>query len=62
MPKDFTLPLYAEDLVKELAASIPEKCPALSDTDRDTWMYVGKRELVRSLEARLKSTIKKEGG
>ena len=50
------LPAFSEDLIKELNESIPEHCPDSHDSDREIWMYVGSRLVVRSLLARLEYT------
>lgn len=47
------LPLYSEDLVRELDVTIPEKCPNPDQSDKDIWMYVGMRMVVRTLLRRL---------
>lgn len=37
-------------LMDELENKWPEQCPDPKDTDRDIWMYVGARQLVRALK------------
>lgn len=46
------LPLHAIDLVEQLDKAIPERCPDPKMSERDIWIYVGKRLLVQSLLAR----------
>ena len=44
------VPINAE-LVDWLDKTIPEHCPDVTDTDRQIWMYAGKRFLVRQIKA-----------
>lgn len=43
------IPVYSIDLVAELDKQFPERCPGVKDTERDIWLYTGKRELIRNL-------------
>lgn len=43
------LPLYTVDLLKELDAQLPSRCPALDDPERAIWFYAGKRAVVEHL-------------
>lgn len=43
------LPQLSLELVAQLDEIFPERCPDKSMTDRDIWIYVGKREVVRYL-------------
>ncbi len=40
-------------LVEVLNERVPEKCPDPAWTDREIWIYAGKRELVKMLMAEL---------
>lgn len=51
-----SLPVYASDLIKELAASVPERCIGANESLEDAHRYAGKRELVNSLLLRLKAS------
>lgn len=42
------LPL-TEELVDGLDKLVPHRCPAVSQSEREIWMYVGKRALVDAL-------------
>lgn len=44
-------PPVDEALVKKLEELFPEKCPEISATDREIWVYVGSRSVVRMLRA-----------
>jgi hypothetical protein len=46
------LPALAIDLIEELNKAVPEMCPNATMSDREIWMYAGKRELIRSLLSR----------
>lgn len=41
----------SRELVQWLEKTLPERCPDPMDTERQIWMYAGKRALVRSLSA-----------
>lgn len=47
------LPLYTEELIKELDEDYPERHPAITLTDREIWFRAGQRAVVRNLLARL---------
>lgn len=42
------LPL-TEELVDGLDKLVPHRCPAVSQSEREIWMYAGKRALVDAL-------------
>lgn len=42
-------PPISKELVDYLERTVPERCPSLSMSDREIWLYAGKRELVRGL-------------
>ena len=46
-PKDF--PTVPEALLKELDRLFPERCPDPNLSDREVWIKVGQREVVRFL-------------
>lgn len=48
--------MLAVDLVKELAASIPERCIGATESLESAHRYGGKRDLINSLLLRLKAT------
>lgn len=43
-----------EDTINDLNRAFPERCPAITDSEREIWMYAGKRELVRYLQHQYK--------
>lgn len=43
------LPADADELIRLLDAAFPERCPDPSMSDRDIWIAVGKRQVVRFL-------------
>jgi hypothetical protein len=47
-PEDH-VPIYSVDLIAQLDKTYPAKCPDPSQTEREIWIYVGKRQLVESL-------------
>lgn len=48
-------PPLSKELIDYLEATVPERCPDLRMTDREVWLYAGKRELVRGLIAQFKA-------
>lgn len=40
-----------EELIQFLNKIIPERCPDITEIDRNIWMYAGQRSLVRNLTA-----------
>lgn len=42
-------PTVSDELLKALDEQFPEKTPSPSDSDRDIWRAVGRREAVRFL-------------
>lgn len=51
------LPMLAADLITELDAIYPERCPTLTTTEREIFWYAGQRELVRNLKSRLEQEL-----
>lgn len=48
---DDLFPPVDEALVKKLEELFPEKCPDINASDREIWVYVGSRSVVRMLRA-----------
>jgi hypothetical protein len=44
-------PPISPELLKALDKAVPSRCPSLSETDREIWLYAGKRALVEFLHA-----------
>lgn len=44
-----SLPGLSRELVDSLDALYPERCPDVTDSEREIWMYAGARSLVRKL-------------
>jgi hypothetical protein len=58
---DFSiLPSTVSELVEWLDKLYPERSPDPDDSEREIWMRVGERRLVRSLIAKLAATEKTE--
>jgi hypothetical protein len=55
-----TVPAYASELIRMLDEEIPHRCPSPRQSERDIWMYAGKRKLVDSLLSRLEMTEEAE--
>jgi len=51
MDDDTLWPPIDEALLKKLEEVFPEKCPSLDSSDREIWVYVGSRSVVRMLRA-----------
>lgn len=43
------LPIDVKALIETLNAEIPHRCPQPTDSEREIWMYAGKRALVDML-------------
>ena len=52
-----TIPLYSDDLIKQLDAAFPAKCIGPQDRMEDAHRYAGKREIVELL-IRLNAAVK----
>lgn len=48
------LPFQSAALIEQLDKEIPERCPDPTWTEREIWVYTGKRQLINSLLLRLK--------
>lgn len=48
---DDLFPPVDEALVRKLEELYPEMCPEITASDREIWMYVGSRMVVRMLRA-----------
>jgi hypothetical protein len=53
------IPNFSIDMIDELDDLYPEKCANKKQTEREIWMYTGKRELVRNLKI-LKDSLEDE--
>lgn len=51
MAKDVFIPEFSQAQLDYLNKLYPEKCPEPNDTDREIWMRVGQRQVVRHIEA-----------
>lgn len=51
MLRDEDWPPIDEALLKKLEEVFPEKCPDITASDREIWVYVGSRSVVRMLRA-----------
>lgn len=51
MDDDNLWPPVDEPLLKKLEQVYPEMCPDITASDREIWMYVGARTVVRMLRA-----------
>lgn len=43
------IPPLDEELIRALDTRFPPKCPKVTDSEREIWTYVGKRQLVEFL-------------
>jgi hypothetical protein len=51
-----TLPMSTPELLKQLDKEHPARCPDPSWSDREIWIYTGKRALIDSLLHKLRRT------
>lgn len=55
---DNKIPLFSADLIRSLDERYPHRCPTLTQTEREMYLYAGKRELIDNLLLTLKRTEK----
>jgi hypothetical protein len=48
-PEFRPVPPIPEDLLKDLEARFPARCPKIDETDRQIWIYAGQRSVVEFL-------------
>ena len=41
----------SQEFIKELDELFPERCPSKTDSDRDIWINVGRREMINFIKA-----------
>jgi len=44
-----SIPVLAAELIDQLDATFPERCPSMSDPDRKVWFDAGRRSVVTFL-------------
>jgi len=47
---EIVLPALSQDLINKLDKLFPDKCPLLTDTDREIWYKVGQRSVINYLQ------------
>ena len=52
-PQNQGLPPVPPELVAALDRLVPHRCPSLTMSEREVWLYAGKRALVDFLQAEL---------
>ena len=50
MSDEIVLPALSQDLINKLDKLFPDKCPLLTDTDREIWYKVGQRSVINYLQ------------
>ena len=50
MNDEIVLPALSQDLINKLDKLFPDKCPLLTDTDREVWYKVGQRSVINYLQ------------
>ena len=48
-----------KELLEELDEQYPQKCPAITDSDREIWLYAGMRALVDIIKISYQEQYKK---
>ena len=48
--EEIVLPALSQDLINKLDKLFPDKCPLLTDTDREIWYKVGQRSVIDYLQ------------
>jgi hypothetical protein len=47
---EIILPALSQDLINKLDKLFPDRCPLLTDSDRDVWFKVGQRSVINYLQ------------
>ena len=50
MNDEIVLPALSQELINKLDKLFPDKCPLLTDTDREIWFKVGQRSVINYLQ------------
>jgi hypothetical protein len=50
MNDEIVLPALSQDLINKLDKLFPDKCPLLTDTEREVWYKVGQRSVINYLQ------------
>ena len=50
MNDEIVLPALSQDLINKLDKLFPDKCPLLTDTEREEWYKVGQRSVINYLQ------------
>ena len=48
--QEIVLPALSKSLIEKLDKLFPDKCPLLTDSDRDVWFKVGQRSVINYLQ------------
>ena len=48
--QEIILPALSQDLINKLDKLFPDKCPLLTDSDREIWYKVGQRSVINYLQ------------
>ena len=48
--QEIVLPALSQDLINKLDKLFPDKCPLLTDSDREIWYKVGQRSVINYLQ------------
>ena len=48
--EEIVLPALSKSLIEKLDKLFPDKCPLLTDSDRDVWFKVGQRSVINYLQ------------
>ena len=48
--EEIVLPALSQDLINKLDKLFPDKCPLLTDTEREVWYKVGQRSVINYLQ------------
>lgn len=59
MSKDLITPEFSKAQIDYLTTLYPERCPEPKATDREIWMQVGQRQVVRHIEHLFKLQVER---
>ena len=55
-----TVPYFTKEQLDYLNRLYPERCPEPNATDREIWMQVGQRQVVRHIEKQYQNQVERQ--
>ena len=58
--EEIVLPALSQELINKLDKLFPDKCPLLTDTDREVWYKTGQRSVINYLQQTYDEQLKQD--